>query len=244
MRLSRAIRISVVSLFRCAASRNKRAPTGCFIASLYPTFLFDVGGRSLRGPRQRQLRASAAGRRSTTHSSLVGSSASGECNELRRVAVRRWRRTARLYESHKLDSFVLGRAPRRPPSAFAALRGRRFLAESCYSLLAYSNSPPAGSATSPDELQSAAWGGGELRGSKSRKSSTPNSPQFSAPCPPHCGSAYAPPHSRRPLGFHLDFAHRKTSEIPLYAGGRRLFDGVDFFARRSDSSIFGYRRNS
>ena len=127
-----------------------------------------------------------------------------------------------------------------PPGA----RGRRFLAESCYSLLAYSNSPPAGSATSPDELQSAAWGGGELRGSKSRKSSTPNSPQFSAPCPPHCGSAYAPPHSRRPLGFHLDFAHRKTSEIPLYAGGRRLFDGVDFFARRSDSSIFGYRRNS
>ena len=98
-----------------------------------------------------------------------------------------------------------------PPGA----RGRRFLAESCYSLLAYSNSPPAGSATSPDELQSAAWGGGELRGSKSRKSSTPNSPQFSAPCPPHCGSAYAPPHSRRPLGFHLDFAHRKTSEIPL-----------------------------
>ena len=61
MRLSRAIRISVVSLFRCAASRNKRAPTGCFIASLYPTFLFDVGGRSLRGPQQRQLRASAAG---------------------------------------------------------------------------------------------------------------------------------------------------------------------------------------
>ena len=26
---------------------------------------------------------------------------------------------------------------------------------------------------------------------------------------------------RRPRGFHLDFAHRKTSEIPLQAGGRR-----------------------
>ena len=154
--------------------------TASFTGSLYPTFLFDVGGRSLRGPRQRQLRASAAGRRSTTHSSLVGSSASGECNELRRVAVRRWRRTARLYESHKLDSFVLGRAPRRPPSAFAALRGRRrFLTESRYSL------------------------------------SAPNSPQFSVLYPPHCGSAIAPPRYRRPLEFHLDFAHCKASEIPL-----------------------------
>ncbi len=32
------------------------------------------------------------------------------------------------------------------------------------------SSPPTGSATSSDELQSAAWGGGELRGSASRKS--------------------------------------------------------------------------
>mgnify|MGYP006977110691 CR=1 FL=1 len=32
------------------------------------------------------------------------------------------------------------------------------------------SSPPAVSATSSDELQSAAWGGGELRGSVSRKS--------------------------------------------------------------------------
>ncbi|WP_304708524.1 hypothetical protein, partial [uncultured Rikenella sp.] len=37
---------------------------------------------------------------------------------------------------------------------------------------------------------------------------------------------------RRPLGFHLDFAHRKTSEIPLYAGGRRSFrEWASFFAR-------------
>ena len=40
--------------------------------------------------------------------------------------------------------------------------------ESRYSLLAYSNSPPAGSATSPDELQPSACRGGGLRGSKSR----------------------------------------------------------------------------
>ncbi len=34
-------------------------------------------------------------------------------------------------------------------------------------------------------------------------------------------TAQNPPHSVcRPLGFHLDFAYRKTSEIPLYASGR------------------------
>ena len=85
------------------------------------------------------------------------------------------------------------------------------------------SSPPAESATSPDELQSAAWGGGELRDPKGRRcsanssaqstarrtSTAQSSPQFSAPCRPHCGSATAPPHSRRPLGFHLDFAVAK-----------------------------------
>ena len=44
-------------------------------------------------------------------------------------------------------------------------------------------------ATSAGELQSAAWGGGELRDSASRRSSA----QSTAPCPPHCGSAFAPP---------------------------------------------------
>ncbi len=43
---------------------------------------------------------------------------------------------------------------------------------------------------------------------------------------------------RRPLGFHLDFAHRKTSEIPLYAGGRRFF-ALFYFARLRDSFYFG-----
>ena len=37
--------------------------------------------------------------------------------------------------------------------------------------LSFSGSPPAVSATSSDELQPAAWSGGELRGSKSRKCS-------------------------------------------------------------------------
>ena len=48
----------------------------------------------------------SASRRSTTHSSLVGSSASGECNEPRRVAVRRWRRTARLKEPQEHGPFL------------------------------------------------------------------------------------------------------------------------------------------
>ena len=144
---------------------------------------------------------------------------------------------------HLLNSFGFGlRAPGvgRRPSAQA----RRFY-KPRYSLSAYNCSPPAVSATSSDELQSAAWGGGGLRDPKSRRSSAQSKPQltaqisapcsaqstaqFSAPCPPHCGSAVAPPHFRRPLGFHLDFAHRKTSEIPLYAGGRQNFARIKFF---------------
>ncbi len=103
-------------------------PSGTPIGgSLYPNmktaiphgitlFTPSLSGRSLRGPLQRQLRASAAGgfgprdstsRKNTAHSSLL------RC------------------------------------------------------------SLPAVSATSPDKLQSAAWGGGELRGSASRKSNNP-----------------------------------------------------------------------
>ena len=73
------------------------------------------------------------------------------------------------------------------------------------SSLTYSCSSSAVSATSSVELQSAAWGGGELRGSKSRRSiaqgpangtaqsSSKSTAQFCAPCQPHCGSAVAPP---------------------------------------------------
>ncbi len=131
--------------------------------------------------------------------------ASGECNELRRVAVRRvgWQRTARLCESQKLGLFS----------------GRD------------NSLPPARTRPSLRELQYAAWGGGELRGSTSHRSSAnsstqskahPTAPcsawrggktvtgfparrtvtaqstaQFSAPCAPHCGSAFAPPHLPR-----------------------------------------------
>ncbi len=102
------------------------------------------------------------------------------------------------------------------------------------------SSPPAGSATSPDELQPAAWGGGELRGSKSRRSSA----QSTDPCRPHCGSAFAPPHFNfisillsqnernpslggwvRPQGVLLAastrFSFRAPCAIHLYSAHRR-----------------------
>ena len=88
-----------------------------------------------------------------------------------------------------------------------------------------SSSPPAVSATSPDELQPAAWGGGELRDPMGRRSS----PQFSAPCPPHCGSAAAPPVplGTRKMGVRRNFRTRSS-----------------FSARLRDSFYFGSRRNS
>ncbi len=55
-----------------------------------------------------------------------------------------------------------------------------------------------GGATSSVELQSSACQGVGLRDSSSRKSSAQSTPQFSAPCPPHCGSAFAPPPSGTP----------------------------------------------
>ena len=77
-------------------------------------------------------------------------------------------------------------------------------------------------------VQSAAWGGGELRGSKSRRCSAKcsaqrggktaigfparrtSTAQFSAPCQPHCGSACAPPHFPRACTIQL---FRFTAEM-------------------------------
>ncbi len=83
--------------------------------------------------------------------------------------------------------------PRRAPLAPLMRRSRRvvrFQSESHYSLSAYNSSLPAESATSPDELQPAARGGGELRDPKGRKSnaqspansSAQSTAQISAPC--------------------------------------------------------------
>ena len=71
----------------------------------------------------------------------------------------------------KAVGFVLG-APPLAPLKRRPCRGRRFC-ESRYSLLAPN---PA-------------------------KSKAQSSPQFSAPCPPHCGSAFAPPRFRAPARF-------------------------------------------
>jgi len=58
----------------------------------------------------------------------------------------------RFYEPQKLSSFILG------------------------ALFVLSlSSPPAVNATNPVELQPAAWGGGELRGSANRKGTTNSS---------------------------------------------------------------------
>ncbi len=87
-------------------------------------------------------------------------------------------------------------------------------------------------ATSAGELQSAAWGGGELRDSASRRSSANSSaqstarrtstaqsvPQFSAPCQPHCGSAVAPPRLPSPAAILAGLAHRQPAEYALLSG--------------------------
>ncbi len=53
--------------------------------------------------------------------------------------------------------------------------------------------------------------------------------QFSAPCPPHCGSACAPPPSRRPLGFHLDFTDAKRVKSLFTRAGDGGFVEVEVF---------------
>ncbi len=42
--------------------------------------------------------------------------------------------------------------------------------------------------------------------------------QFSAPCPPHCGSAVAPPHSRRPRQFLPDWLSANRQNMPFLRG--------------------------
>ena len=108
--------------------------------------------------------------------------ASGECNELRRVAIRRvgWRRTARLKEPQKLG-------PKQAPT----------------------HHPNLSPMLSP------------------KNSTTQSSPQFSAPCPPHCGSAFAPPvplgtrklgvsaPKRRPRQFLPDWPSANRQNMPF-----------------------------
>ena len=82
-------------------------------------------------------------------------------------------RAANAQPNSSPKSLGFGLSPT-PPSGFAAGRqGRRFGEPQKLGpfVLGFSGSPPAVSATSPDELQSAAWGGGELRDPMGRRSS-------------------------------------------------------------------------
>ena len=47
-----------------------------------------------------------------------------------------------------------------------------------------------------------------------------SSPQFSAPCPPHCGSAAAPPRFPRACAIHSLSAHRRNSLIASFGVAR------------------------
>ncbi len=87
-------------------------------------------------------------------------------------------------------------------------------------------------------------------------SSAQSSPQFSAPCPPHCGSAIAPPvplgtrklgvstPNRRPRQFCLSWPSANRQNMPFKRAGDGFWGEIEFSARLRDSSIFGYRRNS
>ncbi len=133
-------------------------------------------------------------------------------------------------------SVKFGLSPTPPRRSAPGRQGRRPLRSHKHRPI-MGSSPPAVSATSSVELQSAARGGGELRDSASRKSSAQSkaqiqapfsaqrggktvtgfparrtsTPQFSVPYPPHCGSAIAPPRFSRACAIHLNSAHRRNS---------------------------------
>ena len=178
--------------------------------------------------------------------------------------------------------FVLGRAPRRPPTAFAARRERRFLSESRYSLFKRSmptgfggeagskrryaslrcgrlrparlcESQELGPKHHPILLGSGralrGWAKGPARrpgGSTNRKGTTNSSAQhgaaqrtaqFSAPCPPHCGSAFAPPRAVARWDFISILLTAKRVKFLFKRAGDGFFvQGQVFFARRSLSA--------
>ena len=79
--------------------------------------------------------------------------------------------------------------------------------------------------------QSAAWGGGELRDSKSRKAQPNPRPKA---LPRVCLTAALLSLRRvcrRPLGFHLDFAVAKRVKSLFRRAGDGFLCGIEFFAR-------------
>ena len=125
-------------------------------------------------------------------------------------------------------------------------------------------SPPAGNATSSVELHSAAWSGGELRDSESRKSNNPFTPQFcrvraaaSGPgiedAPPQARRFYEPQKHAQQLGparreNRLRFSRLKNKHSPKHrlvsASLRLRCRSAAIFARLRDSVYSARRRNS
>ena len=112
-------------------------------------------------------------------------------------------RTAKA-QSHSPPPILLGSSSARlHRAANASLSPRTAILESRYSL---SDQIPA-QISSPYSAQRSTK---TVSGFRARRTVAAQSKaQFSAPCQLHCGSAVAPPHFRRPLGFHLDFAVAK-----------------------------------
>ena len=120
--------------------------------------------------------------------------------------------------------------PRREASARTTLKGRKSTIFSAGFVPALFAVAASGGATSSVELQPAAWGGGELRGSKSRRSppysSSPESTaQSTAPCRPHQPIVRAPPPKETvPLPPKLpatnpDYPHfftKSSHEFPIW----------------------------
>ncbi len=137
----------------------------------------------------------------------------------------------RLVEPQKHCLFVFGRSQRRtnikaeaaskrrcasPPHPGAA--GRPLTRGLSYSLSAPNTvpSPAQNKAQSTAQISapcSARRDAKTVIGFRARRTGTAqSSPQFSAPCRPHCGSAVAPPHFRAPCAIHLLYsAHRRNS---------------------------------
>ena len=146
---------TALTVVSCVASRNKRAPTGCFNSCVYPTLhlILRLDAREERQLSTRKRRVAGRPWAGVRPARPVGSQELAPfvlgATTVRPVAhsperLRRWatgpatlkgRKSTAQKFSPTLRPFVLGRAPRRPPSAFAARRGRRFRTESRYSLL-------------------------------------------------------------------------------------------------------------
>ena len=110
--------------------------------------------------------------------------------------------------------FLSDSSSARPPHAplkRRPRRGRRFC-ESRYSLLAQN---PAKSKAQPTAPCSARRSGKTVAGFPApRTGKAQCSPQFSAPCQPHCGSAVAPPRLPSPAGISSRFCSPQNERNP------------------------------